>query len=150
MERKFEYHIKEGKYKKAQDLAIKCADSGQYDIALKMFNELYDIYIDIYGSDSEQIMYVMQRIAHIYCEQGDYIKILPLNRSLYELYCQRYGEDSLKTLDILLDIVYGYEELERYEEEYDTCKKLLEISLKKYGDDCGVTRNAIKYLLMHA
>lgn len=121
----------------------------EYDKAMKMIDDAYDILFPLYGEEDTDTLYVLSRKLQILFGMGRYEDAVTLGNKvvkLYDLFCSELHYPRYEHLVILLE---SYVRLERVEEAKELYQYLCTIAEQLF-DENSVQRKKLKAIMNEA
>ena len=116
-------------------LAASYMDNGDYDIALELNKDIYEISRKNLGKDDTDTINAMRTLASNYSMLFEHEKALELKEEVYELCCRIYGKDDMVTMGALNNLASTYGHLDNHKKAMELKDKVYKYMQKKHGDD---------------
>lgn len=100
-------------------------DLGYSDEAISLYERAYQFGQNIFESDQEDLIYIMNSLALAYGQQGRFDEALPLQEKVYAFKKTNYGEQDPDTLSTLLTLAQLKEANGQYQEAEEDYKEAI-------------------------
>lgn len=117
------------------NLALSYMDNGDYDIALELNKDIYEISRKTFGKEDTNTINSMRTLASNYSMMLEHEKALELKEQVYKLCCKLYGKDDMITMGALNNLASTHGHLNNHKEAMELKDKVYKYMQKTHGDE---------------